>query len=121
MRGSGLAFLVLADHCEKYRKAGVWTRWERGSQSGLSRSSKRGSATLTADIVVPVPLHRERQRERGCHQGTSSPRPWPGAWGCRIEPCGWSARGHTRQTGAQPVETLGVRPWRFCYAAGQPS
>ena len=70
MRGSGLAFLVLADHCGKCRKAGVSTRWERGSQSGLSRSSKRGSATLTADIVVPVPLHCDRERERGFNQGT---------------------------------------------------
>ncbi|MGC1482441.1 MAG: ComF family protein [Candidatus Acidiferrum sp.] len=49
-------------------------KWERIEPLGrwfaerLAEIAKREGETLAADIVVPVPLHRDRERERGYNQ-----------------------------------------------------
>ncbi len=49
-------------------------KWERMEPLGawfaqrLAELSRQGGELLAADVVVPVPLHRERERERGFNQ-----------------------------------------------------
>ena len=42
---------------------------------------------LAADVVVPVPLHRERGRERGTTKRRYSPSPWRKGSDCRTKWC----------------------------------
>ena len=41
----------------------------------LAEIGRREGETLAADIVVPVPLHRQRERERGYNQADLIARP----------------------------------------------
>lgn len=49
-------------------------KWERMDPlgrwfaKGLAEMARREGETLVADVVVPVPLHRDRERERGYNQ-----------------------------------------------------
>ncbi|MHB8503401.1 MAG: phosphoribosyltransferase family protein [Candidatus Acidiferrales bacterium] len=55
-------------------KAILLLKWERMDPLGrwfaerLAEMAMRESETLAADVVVPVPLHRDRERERGYNQ-----------------------------------------------------
>jgi competence protein ComFC len=42
---------------------------------GYSRKSSRGGAAFDADVIVPVPLHRQRERERGYNQAALIAKP----------------------------------------------
>jgi ComF family protein len=51
----------------------------------LAELVQREAAELGADVVVPVPLHRDRQRERGYNQAELIARPLARRLGLRVE------------------------------------
>jgi predicted amidophosphoribosyltransferase len=54
---------------EHIEPLGVW------SAGRLTEVMRREPETLAADVVVPVPLHRQRERERGYNQTDLIARP----------------------------------------------
>jgi competence protein ComFC len=58
----------------------LFARW-------LTEIVKQGGPAFEADVVVPVPLHRQRERERGYNQAALSPNRWPNSSACPINPC----------------------------------
>jgi len=54
-------------------------------------TSAEGDA-IAADVVVPVPLHRERELERGYNQQLCSPGHWQEGCACRIKRYCWCVR-----------------------------
>ena len=52
----------------------------------LAQATIRGSGAWHADVVVPVPLHPERLRERGYNQAELIARPLAGRLGLRLDP-----------------------------------
>jgi predicted amidophosphoribosyltransferase len=64
-------------------------KWERMEPLGdwfagrLAEMVRQESGQLATDVVVPVPLHRDRERQRG-YQQVSFQRRWLGSRGCLI-------------------------------------
>ena len=73
VRNCGLyeGFLVRAIPLLKYERIEPLGAWFAERLTEVVRKSKR----MEADVVVPVPLHRQRARERGFHQVDG--RVWP--------------------------------------------
>ncbi len=69
---------------------------------------------IGVDIVVPVPLHRQRQRERGYNQADLIAKPLARKLGLP-----YRAVLLTR-TKPRP-DALGLGTWRFCHASRQQS
>jgi ComF family protein len=42
-----------------------WSRWRTGLRSGCSELVRENATAPKADLIVPVPLHKIRRRERG--------------------------------------------------------
>jgi predicted amidophosphoribosyltransferase len=79
-------------------------------------------ANLAADVVVPVPLHRQRERERGYNQAALVSKPL--AKKLRLPHKSGAPDAHaatSRQAGAEFGGTMGVRSWCFCHTSRQPS
>jgi predicted amidophosphoribosyltransferase len=77
---------------------------------------------LAADVVVPVPLHRQRERERGYNQAALISKPLAKRLRLRHKAV------LLMRTRARPDKrilslrgALGIRAWRFCHTSGQPS
>jgi predicted amidophosphoribosyltransferase len=87
----------------------------------LAEVVDRERELMSADLVVPVPLHRVREKERGNNQAELLAKPLAK----RLKPARQSALlMRTRppgQTGTEPGCTREVRSWRFCHTSGQPS
>jgi predicted amidophosphoribosyltransferase len=76
---------------------------------------------LSADVVVPVPLHRQRERERGYNQAALLSKPL--AKRLRLPHKAvllMRIAGASGEARAQFGGTLGVCTWRFCHTSGQP-
>jgi ComF family protein len=67
--GSELVRAIVMLKFERIEPLGVWFA-ER-----LAEVVRRETETLAADVVVPVPLHRQRERERGYNQSDLIARP----------------------------------------------
>ena len=77
---------------------------------------------LSADVVVPVPLHREREKERGYNQAALLSKPL--AKRLRLPHKAVLLMQHpstARQASAEFGGKMGVRTWRFCHTSWQPS
>jgi predicted amidophosphoribosyltransferase len=80
----------------------------------LAEAVRLASHELQADVVVPVPLHKDRHRERGFNQAEllSAAAPRRSA-GQRAPEAG--------QTLANESRAKGSGSWRFCHTSWQPS
>jgi predicted amidophosphoribosyltransferase len=78
------------------------------------------SGQLSADVVVPVPLHREREKKRGYNQ-VNLQTPGKKAQITAQNRTAGADPGTPRQASAEFGGTLGVRAWRFCHTSRQPS
>jgi hypothetical protein len=77
---------------------------------------------LAADVVVPVPLHRERERERGVQPGRPDLETIGKAPEITAQSGAFNAHtGAAGQTSAEFGGTVGVCAWRFCHTSGRPS
>jgi len=82
----------------------------------------QASHEMSADVIVPVPLHKDRHRERGFNQAELLSKRL--AKRLRLPHPGRSSGQKTasaRQTPAQKPRALGGGSWRFCHTSGQPS
>ena len=75
-----------------------------------------------ADVVVPVPLHGQRLRERNYNQADLLGKPLADCWGL---PYRAVLLTRTRPRPNQHIlifaGTVGIRAGRFCHTSGQPS
>ena len=87
----------------------------------LEELARREGETLATAVVVPVPLHRQRERERGYNQADLIAKPLAKRLSPPIlrDPAGAEAATTPGQANTEPYRAVGVRPWRFCHAAGQ--
>jgi len=53
----------------------------------LAEVVKAEGDRLAADVLVPVPLHRARERERGYHQAALLSKPWQKGSDCPTKRC----------------------------------
>ena len=101
---------------EQIEPLGAWF----AQAAGGSRAA--GSGKLEVDIVVPVPLHRQRYRERGYNQADLIARPLARQLGL---PYRAVLLMRTRPRPDKHILSLrgalGFGPWRFCHTSGQPS
>ena len=81
----------------------------------IGRIVRREGDAMAADIVVPVPLHRDREKERGYNQAAVISKALAKNLGLPHRPI------LTGQAGAQRRGTLDLSPWRFCHTSRQPS
>jgi len=76
---------------------------------------------LAAGGVVPVPLYRERERERGYNQSALLSKPLAKRLRLPHQPCFWCAYGRAAgQASAEFRGAMGICPWRFCHTSRQP-
>ena len=80
-----------------------------------------GGPAFQADVVVPVPLHRQRERERGYNQAALIAKPL-----AKLLRLPYKSVLLTR-TRPRPDKhlfklrrTMGISPWRFCHTSRQP-
>ena len=88
----------------------------------LARLVEREPNPFVADVVVPVPLHPSRLRERGYNQAELIARP-PGpdfAYPISLLSIGANTP-PARQTSAYSARALGDGSWRLCHTRGCPS
>jgi predicted amidophosphoribosyltransferase len=75
-----------------------------------------------ADLVVPVPLHRSRERERGYNQAALLAKPLAKALRLPYRPvllvC---TRANRPERTVLSLEERWGRPWRLCHTSRQPS
>jgi predicted amidophosphoribosyltransferase len=96
---------------ERMEPLGAW------SAERLWEMVKREGSALAADVVVPVPLDRRRERERGYNQADLVARRLAKRLGLPYRAVLLLRTPPPRQTGTQPLRALGVGPWRFCHAS----
>jgi predicted amidophosphoribosyltransferase len=53
----------------------------------LAELVKEHGGALAADVVVPVPLHRQRNASAGTTRRRCFRSRWRSGWDCRIKPC----------------------------------
>jgi predicted amidophosphoribosyltransferase len=108
---SAVVRAILLLKFEQIEPLGAWFA-ERLAEVVNSETDRRA-----ADAVVPVPLHRERERERGYNQAALLSKPL--AKRLRLPPklWFWCAR---EQAGAEFGRAMGVCAWRFCHTSRQP-
>jgi len=87
---SAVVRAILLLKFEKIEPLGAWFA-ER-----LAEMVVAGGDRLAADVVVPVPLHRERERARGYNQAALLSNRWRKGSDCRIKRCCSCARGRGR-------------------------
>ena len=80
------AGLVRAIVLLKFERIEPLGRWFAGRLAEVARCD-----SLAADVVVPVPLHRQREKERGYNQADLIAKPLARKLACRIERCCWCA------------------------------
>lgn len=104
----------------KYQRMEPLAKWFAVRMAHPARSE---GASFEADMVVPVPLHRNRERERGYNQAALLARPLARALeGCLTGlSCLFAPGGTPQEEGPVAGGALGERPWRLCDSPGQPS
>ncbi len=87
----------------------------------LAEMVARSGPQLEADVIVPVPLHRQRERERGYNQAALIAKPLAKMLAIAVQ------IGAADENSPAPGQThphfgraLGVRSWRFCHTSRQP-
>ncbi len=93
------AGLVRAIVLLKFERIEPLGRWFAGRLAEVARRE-----ALAADAVVPVPLHRQRERERGYNQADLIAKPLARKLGLPYAPCCWCA--------PSPAQTSTSSPWR---------
>jgi hypothetical protein len=89
--------------------------------AAASGSRAPGAGRHATNILVPVPLHPQRQRDRGYNQAHLVARPLLSFWGCRTGPL------LMRRKPRPEKQLLSLEerwhspfgPWRFCHAPRQ--
>jgi predicted amidophosphoribosyltransferase len=100
-------------------------KWERIEPLGrwfadrLVEVVRPEGAAMEADLVVPVPLHWDREKERGYNQAGLISKPLAKRLGLTHQELLLEAP--SRQAGDERGRAVGVGPWRFCHTSGQPS
>ena len=82
----------------------------------LAQVVKMEGDRLAADVVVPAPLHRERERERGYNQAALLSKPLGEKAPIAVR--GGAADAHAGAAGQVSAEfggKMGVGAWRFCH------
>ena len=109
-------------------RAIILLKWERIEPLGawfaerLAEMVEREGEALAADVVVPVPLHRDRERQRGYNQAGLISKPLARKLGLPHKAVLADAdKAAAGQAGTQFGGALGVRSWRFCHTSRQPS
>jgi predicted amidophosphoribosyltransferase len=107
------AGLVRAIMLLKFERMEPLGRWFAGRLAEVARRE-----ALTADIVVSVPLHRQRERERGYNQAELIAKPLAAQAQLAV-PRGIASAHQTPsgQAHTQPGRALGLGTWRFCHAS----
>jgi len=99
----------------------VWSRWLNGSAAKLGDLVRREGEAFEADAIVPVPLHRYRERERGYNQAALAK---PLAKAAKLSPKPIllvRTRERPARQGTLHRGALGGRPCRLCHTFRQPS
>ena len=101
----------------KYEELTRLGRLVRGTAGGIDRADPD---VFRVDVVVPVPLHPARQRERGYNQAELIARPLAKRLG--VKPALVlliRTKAAAGAIGAFAQGTLGIRTWRVRYAKGR--
>jgi hypothetical protein len=72
--------------------------------------ARREAVAGDVDVVVPVPLHRQRELERGYHQADLiALSRWPASWAYLTEPSCWYEPSHARISISSAWRSAGTR------------